>query len=145
MDAQPQAQRRLEALRHALYTSDEQFRGTIAQQIPSDFTGPRISFSGNIFGQVLTNVFPCTLQDMLAKIDAQGMYHTSTKDSLSWGSYHGFGTYRENVGPYYDQYYARDLGRSLQELSVLGYVEPAARCADSDGLTPQDDSPDCAS
>jgi hypothetical protein len=44
MDAQPLTQPRLEALRRALYTSDEQFQGSVAQHIPAYFTGPKVSF-----------------------------------------------------------------------------------------------------
>ncbi|MBU6410701.1 MAG: hypothetical protein KGR98_09960, partial [Verrucomicrobia bacterium] len=67
---------------------------------------------------------------MDAKVDADGMYHTSTQGALfSWGAGQ-FGTYRTNVGRYYDESWCRDMGRSLQELTLLGYTNDAARCAD---------------
>lgn len=70
------------------------------------------------------------MQDIEAKIDKDGMYHTSTKDAISWGGCRGFGTFRKSVGGYYGVSYTRDMGRSLQEITALGYMNAAARCAD---------------
>ena len=70
------------------------------------------------------------MQDIADKIDQDGMYHTSTKDAIEWGGYRGFGTFRKNVGGYYDVSYSRDMGRSLQEIAALGYTLHAERCAD---------------
>jgi hypothetical protein len=58
------------------------------------------------------------------------MYHTSTKDATSWGGYRGFGTFRTNALGYYGVSYTRDMGRSLQEITMLGYTNDASRCAD---------------
>jgi hypothetical protein len=70
------------------------------------------------------------VQDIRNKIDEEGMYHTSTKDALSWGGYKGIGTFRKNLGRYYDTAYSRDMGRSLQEITMLGYTNDALRCGD---------------
>lgn len=124
-----QAQRRLENLKQALYSSDESFKGPVALKVPSGYSGPLVSFKGDIQAVILANAFYHNVQDILAKIDENGMYHTSTKGAISWTSYLGFGTFRTNVGSYYGVAYTRDMGRSLQEISALGYTNAAARCA----------------
>ncbi len=58
------------------------------------------------------------------------MYHTSTLGAPSWGGYNGFGTFRKNYSSYYGSSWCRDMGRSLQELTDLGYTNAGARCAD---------------
>lgn len=121
---------RLNALRRALYTSDEDFRGHVAATAPPGYAGPEVTFKGNIFAEILANAFRYNVQDMADKVGADGMYHTSSKGSVSWGDYNGFGTYRINNGRYYHQSWSRDLGRSLQELTELGYIKQARRCAD---------------
>ena len=127
-----QAQRQLEKLKQALYSSDESFKGSVALDIPPGYSGPMVSFKGNLAAEVLANAFYYNVQDILAKINAQGMYHTSTKGAISWGSYRGFGTLRTNVGSYYSVSYTRDMGRSLQEITALGYTNAGARNANWD-------------
>lgn len=41
-----------------------------------------------------------------------------------------FGTFRKDVGVYYNQAWSRDLGRSLQELTELGFLNKAQPVAD---------------
>jgi len=125
-----QAQQRLNDLRRALYTSDENFKGHVTKSAPPGYSGPEVSFKGTIFAEIMANVFRYNVQDIEAKIDKDGMYHTSTKDAISWGGYRGFGTFRKSVGGYYGVSYTRDMGRSLQEITALGYMNAAARCAD---------------
>jgi hypothetical protein len=125
-----QTSRRLNDLRKDLYTSDEEFKGHVAQSAPPGYSGPKIAFEGAAFAEILANVFRYNVQDIAAKIDQDGMYHTSTKDAISWGGYRGFGTFRNDVGSYYGVSYTRDMGRSLQELTSLGYTNLAQRCAD---------------
>ncbi len=125
-----QIQTRLNDLRRALYTSDEEFKGHVAASAPPGYRGPEVSFEGNIFAGILANVLRYNLQDIANKIDQDGMYHTSTKDAISWGGYKGFGTFRKDVGAYYGVSYTRDMGRCLQELTALGYTDTAVRSAD---------------
>lgn len=122
--------RRLNDLRRALYTHDDEFKEHVAQSAPPGYSGPEVSFDGTVFAEILANVFRYNVQDIAAKIDKDGMYHTSTKDAISWGGYRGFGTFRKDVGGYYGVSYTRDMGRSLQELASLGYTNLAGRCAD---------------
>jgi hypothetical protein len=125
-----QSRHELQDLRQALYSTDESFKGSIASSLPPGYTGPRVSFKGNTCANILAEAFYYNVQDIRNKIDEEGMYHTSTKDALSWGGYKGFGTFRENFGRYNDVAYSRDMGRSLQEITMLGYTNDALRCAD---------------
>jgi hypothetical protein len=120
----------LQALRLALYSSDASFKGPVESILPPGYTGPRVSFKGNICADILAEAFYYNVQDIRNKIDEEGMYHTSTKDALSWGGYKGIGMFRENLGRYYDVAFSRDMGRSLQEITMLGYTNEALRCGD---------------
>lgn len=125
-----QAQKRLNGLRLALYTSDANFNRPVPPEIPANYHGPHVSFKGNVYAGILQNAFYASVQDMSDKVDRTGMYHTSTPGAPSWGGYNGFGTFRKNCGTYYGTSWCRDMGRSLQELTELGYTNAAARCAD---------------
>lgn len=126
-----ETQDRLTHLRKALYTSDEDFGGRVAEQIPHGYSTPNISFKGEIFAAILANAFRYSLQDIRDKIDADGMYHTSTKGATAWGVDGAqFGTFRKGVGLYYGASWSRDMGRSLEELTTLGGVKECTPCAD---------------
>ncbi len=128
-----QTQQGLTRLKNALYSSDEQFSGLrVAASVPAGYEGPEVSFKGAVYAEILSNVFRYNLADIAAKIDASGMYHTSTKGAISWGGYRGFGTFRKDVGGYYGVSYTRDMGRSLGELAQLGDLMTAERRADYD-------------
>ncbi|MCL5291836.1 MAG: hypothetical protein M1548_04805, partial [Actinobacteria bacterium] len=45
--------------------------------------------------------------------------------SVNWGSYQGIGTWRTGAAPFYNQSWARDMGRSLLEMIRLGYLAKA--------------------
>jgi hypothetical protein len=127
-EAADQSQRELKNLALAFYSSDESFQGQVAPQIPQGYVGPRVAFKGSLAAEALGNAFAYNVQDMLDKIDEDGMYHTSTKGAVWWKD---DGMASTNTGKYYDQSWSRDLGRSLEELSELGYTNAALRCADS--------------
>lgn len=120
----------LENLDRAFYQSDRDFKGHVAKQIPEGYSGPTVSFHGDIYARILENAFYANVQDMRNKIAGDGMYHTSTKGAPDWSRYNGFGTYQTNQGLYYDDSWSRDMGRSLQELSELDYTNKALLCAD---------------
>ena len=121
---------RLENLKRAFYTTDENFKGHVTVHIPQGYSGPVVSFNGDIFAKIMANAFYDNVQDMTSKVDGDGMYHTSTKGASNWGIYNGFGSYRTNFALYYPTSWSRDMGRSLQELTELGYTNEALRCAD---------------
>lgn len=125
-----EAQRRLSALRHVLYTTEDDFREPVHADIPEGYRGPRVSFKGNAYADVLTGVFHHNLHDIDRKVTQDGMYHTSTKDAPSWGGYEGFGTYKDGVQSYYSTCWTRDMGRSMGELAALGYWDKCKLTAD---------------
>ncbi len=122
-------QRQLNNLARALYSNDGDYPGHVASEMPAGYSGPRVSFKGGVTADVLANVFHYNVQDMLDKVDADGTYHTSTKGAVSWNGT-GFGTFGTNVGMYYSTSWTRDMGRALQELTILGYTNDAVHCAD---------------
>jgi hypothetical protein len=127
---------RLNDLSLALYSSDARFKQPVAvKPLPTGYNGPRVTFKGGTTATILQNAFYANVQDMLDKVDAAGMYHTSTKGALAWAGVPWsaaaeFGTWRNNVGVYYDQSWSRDLGRTMQELADLGFLDPASRNLD---------------
>lgn len=127
---------RLNDLRAALYTPDTLFDHPIAlRPVPAGYNGPRVTFKGDIYATVLQNAFYANVQDMLNKVGPDGFYHTSTPGALAWAgvpwSAGGeFGTWRNGVGVYADQSWSRDLGRTMQELADLGFIDPARRGLD---------------
>lgn len=126
-EEQNQTRHELKNLNLAFYSSDESFKGHVAPQTPQGYAGPDVSFKGGLAAEVLANAFSCNVQDMLNKIDPDGMYHTSTKGAVWWRD-DGMGS--TNTGKYYDQCWSRDMGRSLEELSELNYTNVALRSAD---------------
>jgi hypothetical protein len=127
-----ETQKRLNDLSLSLYSSDQTFfKARITPEQPEGYTGPEVSFKGDIFARALANIFVFNVQDIADKVDDEGKYHTSTKGALAWG-YNGgqFGSYATNAGTYYNNSWTRDMGRSLHELTELGYTNYASRCAD---------------
>lgn len=129
------SRQRLTALSDVFYSTDAIFGQPIPPQIPAGFVGPHVTFKGTPYASALENAFYANVQDMLDKVDPDGTYHTSTKGALAWAgdprSAGGeFGTFRNGVGVYYDHAWSRDLGRSLQELTELGYINRASHTAD---------------
>lgn len=130
-----ESEQRLEAFKQVFYSTDAIFKNPIAPQIPNGYSGPRVTFKGTPYAEALQNAFYANVQDMLDKVDADGVYHTSTRDAIAWAgvpwSAGGeFGTFRKDVGVYYKDAWSRDLGRTFQELTELGYFEKASHTAD---------------
>jgi hypothetical protein len=126
---------RLRDLSDAFYSTDADFKSAITAEIPAAYSGPRVTFKGTNQAVALQNAFYANVQDMLDKIDADGTYHTSTRNALAWSgdprSAGGeFGTFRKNVGVYYGDAWSRDLGRTMQELTELGFLAKTTPTAD---------------
>ncbi len=129
------ARERLQEFSDVFYSTTAVLKGPIAPVMPRGYVGPQVTFRGSNIATILENSFYANVQDMLDKVDADGTYHTSTRNALSWaGDPHSaggeFGTFRKDVGVYYGQAWSRDLGRSLQELTELGFVDRASHTAD---------------
>ena len=101
--------------------------GPIATAIPPGFTGPRVEFRGNVYADLLTNIFHATVADMASKVDGDGTFHTSSRGAASWG---GPWLWQPGQQTYYQDAWSRDLGRVMMELVDLGYREQAERCLD---------------
>jgi hypothetical protein len=129
------SKKHLAALSDAFYSTDADFKSPISAETPAAYSGPRVVFKGDNYAAALQNAFYANVQDMLDKIDADGTYHTSTRDALAWAgdprSAGGeFGTFRKNVGVYYGDAWSRDLGRTMQELTELGFLSKTTPSAD---------------
>lgn len=130
-----ESKQQLTELSAALYNTESEYKQPVAPRIPAGYAGPEVTFKGTVDASILQNAFYANVQDMLDKVDPDGVFHTSTRNALAWSgdprSAGGeFGTYRKDVGVYYGQAWSRDLGRSLQELTELGYVDKASHTAD---------------
>jgi len=126
---------RLKNLSVALYSTVADLKRPVAPEAPHGYDGPQVTFKGTNVAAILQNSFYANVEDMLDKVDPDGTYHTSTRNALAWAgdprSAGGeFGTFRKDVGVYYSQAWSRDLGRSLQELTELGFVDRASHTAD---------------
>ncbi len=120
---------RLEALSYALYSNQREYVRPPSPRLPPDYTGAKVAFRGPVDAAILENAFAANVQDMLDKIDPDGMYHTSTRGAVSWNGA-GFGTFRPEVGMYYGDSWSRDMGRTLQELAELDYLPKTRSSAD---------------
>jgi hypothetical protein len=134
-DDESESKKHLAELSEAFYSTDAIFKQPIAPEVPKNYSGPHVKFRGTPYASALENAFYANVQDMLDKVDADGTYHTSTHNALSWAgdprSAGGeFGSFRKDVGVYYAQAWSRDLGRSLQELTELGYLSKTAPTGD---------------
>ncbi len=121
---------RIKNLQNLLYTSHDNFPKSVPLSIPEGYRGPKVTFEGNEFAQVLMNIFYHNVKDMDERVDKIGMYHTSAKNAASWGGYNGFGTWNTNWGSYYQHSWARDMGRAIMELTALGITDKALLNAD---------------
>ena len=79
---------------------------------------PRVRFAGDEFADKASVIFAETLQDMRNKIEdgtdpkfPLGFFHTSTEEA--------------GVPQYYNDMWARDVGRGVTELSRLGFAQDA--------------------
>jgi len=114
-------EKELDKLRRTIYTCDADFENIEPYKIPEDFKGPKINFSGSVFADVITKIYFASTHDMDAKVDEDGVFHTSTKNAAQFGMYTGFGTWYLNHGSYHNDAWSRDAGRALMELCEFGY------------------------
>ncbi len=128
-DRLPAVQAALRHLRGLLYTTPRDFPSHLPISVPTDYRGPRVRFRGSVYADILTSVFYNDVQDILNKIGRNGIYHTSTPGAPEW-LYTGIGTWRKHAGAYARMSWGRDLGRSLQEITELGFLKRANRVAD---------------
>lgn len=83
---------------------------------------PHIEFHGDNDAEIASAVVNENILELSNRVDNDGFCHTSGKSAPAWW-YDGFGTWLENFGNYYTDFYSRDGGRALQVLSKLGFSE----------------------
>ncbi len=111
----------MDKLSRRLYQYKDEIPEKIELDKPEDYErNLQIKFNGCSSAEIFTNVFYHNYHDMITKkVDRDGMTHTSSPDAPSFGNYVGFGTYALQ-GPYYNQIWTRDIGRSLIEACDFG-------------------------
>ncbi len=120
----PNARRRaVAALADLLYTyPDEVAHRRIASAVPkfdgSAWDGPSIRFYGPPEAELLTRTFYDSAQELLRRIEPNGMVHESAPDAPNFG---GFGTWRPDLAPFHGAAYTRN--RSMAVLSLLGFQQ----------------------
>lgn len=120
----------LDKLSRRLYQYLDDIPDIIDTDIPNNYYGPIIKFTGNKFASINTNIYYHNIIDMAEhKVDRTGMPHTSSKWAPSYGLYIGFGTYKRNAASYHSHIWSRDVGRILIELTKFGYNNDTKKSA----------------
>ena len=119
----------LKKLMVLLYSFSSDYENVKEADIPVDYKGPSIVFSGNSEANIMSNVFFQNLRDQVSRVDTSGLVHESAWKSPSW-FYDGFGTWTNaigtgNNGSYYDCYYTRN--KTIMLLPDLNYIAEANR------------------
>lgn len=123
--------KRLNDLKNAIYTTEENFPKDVEIIKPEGYRGPDVEFEGDIYAKILSNIFYRNLLDMDIKAEEEtGMFRESTKNAASFGGYQGFGTYKEGHAPYWNDAWSRGVGREVQEYLGFGFYEKAGKCVD---------------
>ncbi len=119
----------LKKLMVLLYSFSTDYENVKQVEIPADYKGPSIVFSGGSEANIISNVFYQNLRDQVSRVDTSGIVHESAWKSPSW-FYDGFGTWTNaigtgNNGSYYDCYYTRN--KTIMLLPDLNYIAEANR------------------
>ncbi len=83
---------------------------------PTNFTGPKVEFSGTPTAELMTRIYYENAGQMLDRIDKGGMVHESARGA---DYFNGMGTWTPGLGAFYDDSYTRI--RALTLLSNLGF------------------------
>ncbi len=126
-----QVRHNLRRLMYLLYYFDFDHENLTDVDVPKDYQGPSIMFSGEPEANILSSVFYHNLADQVSRVDTSGLVHESAWKSPSW-FYDGFGTWtnaigmgEEKNGSYYDCYYTRN--KTIMILPDLGYIKESNR------------------
>jgi len=128
---QEDKEHRMDNLKNAMYTTEENFPKDVEVAKPEGYRGPGVKFEGDVYAKILSNIFYHNLRDMDEKADEEtGMFRESSKNAASFGGYQGFGTYKEGVSPYRNDAWSRGVGREVQEILAFGLYEKSIKCVD---------------
>jgi len=98
----------LEALSEVLYTREKDLPKKVEPiDFPEGFDGTRIRFKGDVFADMLSNIWVANLAQIDEKFDTEsGFFHESGKDFPWYGGYSGIGTWAP-IGVYYGGAFGR--------------------------------------
>jgi hypothetical protein len=121
----------LKRLMYLLYYFDFEHEKLMDIDIPGDYNGPSILFSGEPEANIISSVFHHNLADQVSRVDTNGIVHESAFNAPSW-FYDGFGTWTNTIGiggekngSYYECYYTRN--KTILILPDLNYIEESNR------------------
>jgi hypothetical protein len=123
-DPYPEQRRRaVRSLVRKYYTTmddicDQTIRETPPEVRPEDFPGPEITFSGTPVAGLLTRIYYENANQILGRIDANGMVHESAERA---DNHQGFGGWIPALGAFYDDSYTRI--RALTVLTHMGFPQ----------------------
>ena len=119
--------REIERMRRRLYTFESDFKKAPAFKYPETYERARISFTGNRFADILTQVYYYNVEDILTKMRDDGMIDESSPGAPSW-RYDGFGTWVPQANSYCGAMYSRN--RALGILSYLDLLPKTQKSVD---------------
>jgi len=113
----------IKTLREKFNTSLEDINEKTLAATPTEITatnfpGPKISFSGSPIATLLTRIYYENANQILGRIDEDGMVHESGAKA---DNYNGFGGWTPDLQPFYDCAYTRFRG--LTAIGHLGFKE----------------------
>lgn len=118
----------LAAMNRNLVTFEEDYETSPGFAYPENYDKTRVEFSGTPLANIASGVFYHNIQNMLDKIEPNGMVNESNKDSRRLG---GFGSWRPNTGTFFNNMYSRNH-KDIITLSTVGYNEIAQKVVDFD-------------
>jgi hypothetical protein len=121
----------LKRLMYLLYNFYPDHENATEVDIPKNYHGPSIMFSGEPEANIMSSVFHHNLGDQVSRVDTNGLVHESFFMAPSW-FYEGFGTWtgvigigEEKNGSYYECYYTRN--KTIMILPDLDYIDESNR------------------
>jgi len=116
----------IDAMSRRVYQYRDELPKSVEKCFIEKYDAPDVTFSGNGFADIYTNVYRENLMDMAyKKVDDDGRSHTSTPFTANFGCYLGFGTFKDNSDSYGGHVWTRDIGRTLMEIINGGYLNRA--------------------
>jgi len=113
-------QSNLEQIRKILYTFESDIEQAKPFDIPKDYNGTTVIFTGEPEANIISNVFHYNLIDQINRVLPNGFISESGAGAILY-NHCGIGTWAYNIGAYAEHFYTRNNGVCL--LSDLNYLE----------------------